>query len=78
LTPSTETLGLSVLRKLNLETLKEEVKMVTSIVPTEVADYLLNNKRKEILDLELRRHLSIVIERDATMIPGESKIICGK
>jgi len=78
LTPSAETLGLSVLRKLSLETLKDEINRVTSIVPTEVADFLLNNKRKEIVDLEIRRHLSITIEGDRTMIPGESKIICEK
>lgn len=76
--PSTETLGLSVLRKLSLETLKEDIKTVTSVVPADVADYLLNSKRREILDLELRRNLSIIIAGDRMMIPGQSKIICEK
>ena len=78
LTPSPETLGLSFLRKLSLETLKDEITSVKGTVPVEVADYLLNKKRKEILDLEIRRGLSIGIQGDATMIPGEIKIICEK
>ncbi|PQP34025.1 ribonuclease, partial [Desulfobacteraceae bacterium SEEP-SAG9] len=73
-----ETLGLSFLRKLSLETLKDEITSVKGTVPVEVADYLLNKKRKEILDLEIRRGLSIRIQGDATMIPGEIKIICEK
>jgi ribonuclease E len=41
-----------------------------------VADYLLNKKRKEILDLEIRRNLSITIEGDNSVVHGMSKIIC--
>ncbi len=78
LTLSTEALGLRFLRKLRLETLKSEISNVTGVVPTDVADYLLNNKRSEILDLEKRRNLSIRIESDMTMIPGDIRIICEK
>jgi ribonuclease E len=39
----------------------------------DVADYVLNNKRKEILDLEARRQLLIRIVGDGQMHPGESK-----
>ncbi len=74
-TPSPETQGLSFLRKLNLEILKDEVAGVKGIVPANVADYLLNKKRKEILDLEMRRNLSIRIEGSNAMLPGESEII---
>jgi len=77
-TPSIETLGLSFLRKLRLETLKNDVGTVKGIVPPAVAAYLLNKKRKEILDLEIRRDLSITIEADSAMIPGNSEIICQK
>jgi hypothetical protein len=35
---------------------------------------MLNRKRKEILELEERRGLRIIIEGDNTMTPGESKI----
>lgn len=75
LTPSPETLGVGFLRKLSLETLKDNISTVNGIVPVEVADYMLNRKRKEILELEERRGLRITIEGDITMIPGESKII---
>ncbi|OQX13685.1 MAG: ribonuclease [Desulfobacteraceae bacterium IS3] len=75
LMPSAETLGLGFLRKLQLETLKEDISAVKGIVPTEVADYLLNKKRKELLDLEIRREISIRIEADPRLLPGESEII---
>lgn len=74
LVPSTETLGISFLRKLTLETLKDEISNVKCLVPVEVADYLLNRKRKELIDLELRRELSIRIEGCSTMTPTESEI----
>lgn len=76
LVPSTETLALGFLRQLRLETLKEGVSSVKGIVPLEVANYILNNKRGEILNLEERRGLAITIEGDSTLVPGKSKIIC--
>jgi ribonuclease E len=71
---SKETLGVRFLRKLRIETLKSDIKTVTCILPVDVADYVLNTKRKEILDIEARRQLSIRIAGDAHMHPGESKI----
>ena len=73
--PSIEMLALDVLRQLRLETLKNKIKGVKGIVPPGVADYLLNKKRKEILDLEIRRGLSISIEGDDTIAPGMSKVV---
>lgn len=73
LVPSKETLGVRFLRKLRIETLKPGIKGVTCLLPVDVADYVLNNKRKEILDLEARRQLSIRIAGDGQMHPGESK-----
>ncbi len=78
MTPSIEALSLRFLRKLRLETLKSDITRVKGIVPLEVADYLLNRKRKEILDLEVRRNVNITIEGITHMIPGESKIVCEK
>jgi ribonuclease E len=74
LVASIETLGVRFLRKLRLETLKSETKKVKGTVPIEVADYLLNKKRKEILSLENRRQLSVQIVGDGLLLPGESKI----
>jgi ribonuclease E len=76
LVPSTEMLALDFLRKLRLETLKDQISSVKGVVPFDVADYLLNKKRKEILDLEVRRNLSIKIEGNNTIFPGKNKITC--
>jgi ribonuclease E len=77
LTPSVEMLGIGVLRKLRLETMKENVSNIRVTVPMEVSSYLLNKKRSEINDLEVRMHIRITIEGDVNMIPGESSVICG-
>ena len=72
---STETLAVGFLRKLSLETLKPGISYVKGVVPINVADYLLNKKRKEIAELEERRNLSVEIEGDQSMTPGESQIV---
>jgi ribonuclease E len=41
-----------------------------------VANYLLNKKRKEILDVEVERNLTITIQGEPVMQPGESRIVC--
>ena len=74
LVASTETLAVGFLRKLSLETLKPGITSVKGIVPLDVADYLLNKKRKEIAELEERRTLSVGIEGAQSMAPGDSKI----
>ncbi len=73
--PSVETLGLKFLRELSLQTLKNNLTAVRGIVPREVADYLLNKKRKEIVDLENRRNIEVIIEASDRMISGESDIV---
>ncbi len=78
LVPSVETLGISFLRRLNLETLKDDIARVNGVVPVRVADYLLNHKRKDILDLEIRRDIKIRIEGDGAMLPHDSRISCEK
>ena len=76
LVASTETLAVGFLRKLSLETLKPGITNVKGKIPVDVADYLLNKKRKEIAELEERRNLSVEIEGDRSMAPGDSTIIC--
>ena len=75
LVPSIESLVLNLLRKLRLETLKSDITSVKGLVPVAVADYLLNKKRKELLDLEMRRNLKITIEGVVSMVPGDSQIL---
>ena len=71
---SLEAFGIGFIRKLRLETLQADVSIVRGVVPGDVATYLLNNKRNELLDLEVRRGVQIIIEGDSDMIPGDSRI----
>ncbi len=73
---SVETQGMALLRQLNLKSLKAEIKQVNCRVPREVAYYLLNKKREELIDLESKRNVSITIEIDPEMVSGESQIVC--
>jgi ribonuclease E len=75
-TPSTEALALRFLRRLKIETSKAGIKEVRGIIPKAVADYLLNKKRKEISELEMRRGISIHIEGDHNLLPDECQITC--
>ncbi|MDA3916956.1 MAG: Rne/Rng family ribonuclease [Deltaproteobacteria bacterium] len=70
--PSVETQGLALLRQLNLKALKPEIKEITGVVPKEVATYLLNKKREELIDIESKRKILITIEGDPDMVSGES------
>ena len=72
---SAETLALDFMRRLRSEILKNHVKSIRGIVPVKVADYLLNKKRKEILDVEIKQNIRITIEGDGEMQPGESRIV---
>jgi ribonuclease E len=68
-------LGLGFLRKLSLETLKPDVSVVKGIVPVPVAEYLLNRKRRDLLELENGHNVSIAIEGSNDMIPGDGEIL---
>ncbi|OQY11445.1 MAG: ribonuclease [Desulfobacteraceae bacterium 4572_19] len=71
---SKESLGLIFLRKLSLETLQSETKTFKGVVPVDIADYLLNLKRSEIIEIEEKNKISIIIEGDSSMLPGETSI----
>ena len=73
---SVESLALGFLRRLRLETIKSGVITVKGYLPSEVATYLLNRKKREILDLEMRRKITVSIETDNNMLPGDSRIEC--
>lgn len=75
-TPSTEAFALRFLRRLKIESSKAGMKEVRGVIPKAVADYLLNKKRKEISELEIRRGLSIHIEGDHSLLPDECRITC--
>ena len=72
--PSADTLGAEFLRSLNLETLTPNMTVAKCMLPMATAAYVLNKKRREIIELETRRGVQIIIEGDPDMIPGESHI----
>jgi ribonuclease E len=76
LTASTETLALRFLRQLKMMTRKSGLQRVHGSVPQAVADYLLNRKRKEIIDLEMQRGVALTIEGNPTLAPHECRIDC--
>jgi len=64
------------LRQLNLKTIKPEVDQVNCLVPRDVAYYILNKKREELIEIETKREVSITIEIDPEMVSGQSRIVC--
>ena len=62
-----ESLSLSILRLLEEEALKENTKQVHTIVPVQIASYLLNEKRKAIHNIEKRHNVDIVVAPNEAM-----------
>ena len=75
---STESLGLSFLRKLKLDTLKADILHITAQLPAPVATYLLNRKRKELSDLEGKRAVGITIISREDLLPGQMEVAYDK
>lgn len=61
-----ESIALSILRLLEEEAIKENSAQVHTIVPVEIASYLLNEKRRAISDIEKRHDVQVVV------VPTES------
>ena len=53
---------------------RKEIKRVVCRLPMEVAQYLLNKKRQDLLEMEQEHQVEISIIPEATMPPNESKI----
>ncbi|MBU1138200.1 MAG: Rne/Rng family ribonuclease [Proteobacteria bacterium] len=75
---SIETLALFYLRRIQTGASKKEVLRVECRLPLDVAQYLLNNKRSEISEMEVRNKISIVIVADPTLKPADHEIIFHK
>lgn len=71
---SVESLALGFLRRLRLETVKSGISCVRGYLPPDVAAYLLNRKKRELLEVEMRRNISISIQADGSLLPGDSRI----
>ena len=71
---STESAALVALRALEEEGAKDRADRVRLTVPTEVALYLLNEKRDNVLAIEARSAMRVVIGADPEMTPPECKV----
>lgn len=56
-----ESLGLAVIRIIEEEALKENTAQVRAILPTDIAAYVLNEKRQAIIDMEKRQKVAVII-----------------
>lgn len=56
-----ESLGLSVMRIIEEEAMKDNTAQVRAILPTEIAAYLLNEKRQAIIDIEKRQNVALIL-----------------
>jgi len=59
------TLGLSLLRQISVQVAQNPIQEVRALVPLEVGNFLLNQKRREILALEEQYHLRIMLTSSA-------------
>jgi ribonuclease E len=69
-----ETRALFYLRRIQTGVGRKNVKRVECTLPVDVAQYLLNNKREELAELEKRHQVNIDILLNPDMKPGENKI----
>ncbi len=75
---SVETLALFYLRRVQTGASRKNVAQVECRFPLDVAQYLLNNKRHEISDMEARNKISIIIIADPVIKPADHEIIFHK
>lgn len=71
---SVETQALVHFRHIQTGVARKEVKRVLCRLPMEVAQYILNKKRQDLIELEQEHQVEINIIPDSTMPPTESKI----
>lgn len=69
-----ESLGLSVMRIIEEEALKENTAQVRAVLPTEITAYLLNEKRQAIIDIEKRQGVSLIIVPSAHLLTPQYEI----
>ena len=66
---SVEAASLSFLRQIWQDASKGDIERVTGVLPSKVADYLLNKKRRELAELEKRYGVSIEIQGNPDLPP---------
>ena len=71
---SIESTALHVLRGIEQEGMQQRAAVVRVLMPTEVALYLLNDKRASLIEIEGRYDMTVLVERDDGLIPPDHKI----
>ena len=66
--------AIALLRRIQAGTAKGSIDRVDCTAPIDVANYLLNNKRHELLELEQRQHLKININAVGDFLPEQVEI----
>jgi ribonuclease E len=69
-----ESLGLSVIRIIEEEALKENTAQVRTLLPIEIAAYLLNEKRQAIIDIEKRQSVSVIVVPSAHLLTPQYEV----
>ncbi|MGF1455126.1 MAG: Rne/Rng family ribonuclease [Alphaproteobacteria bacterium] len=75
---SVESASLRVLRACEEEGIRERCATATVRVPQNIALYMLNQKRRQLMDLELRYGLTVVVEADHTLSASEFQLERGE
>lgn len=75
---SVETLALFYLRRIQTGASRKMVDRVECRFPLDVAHYLLNNKRHELIDLEKKHRIAVDIITDPTLKPADHEILFHK
>ena len=71
---SVEASAVSFLRRMRMGISKGHITEVIGILPVDVANYLQNNKRNELIDVEKRYGTNIIIKADHSLPPGGGKL----
>lgn len=74
LVPSVESAAVGFLRQIWMAVAGQGVTQVKAVLPLEVANYLQNHKRKELVRLETRYGVEIHLVGDSTLPPGGGKV----
>ncbi|SRR5579883_2008307 len=69
-----ESLSLSIMRIIEEEALKDNTAQVRAILPTEIAAYLLNEKRQAIIDIEKRQSVSVIVVPSAHLLTPQYEV----
>jgi len=71
---SPEASGLGFLRRISHEAARNDIQEVRAQLPLEVCNYLLNKKRQELVGLEEKFQLRLIVEPDPNLVGAENRV----